>query len=51
MLAALTNNEVFAPWLTALASAEWPLAGVYSLPLLGPVLLASSVSLTSAACC
>lgn len=39
MLAALTNNEVFAPWLTALASAESPLAGVYSLPLLGPVLL------------
>jgi hypothetical protein len=31
MLAALTNNEVFAPWLSALASAESPLAGVYSL--------------------
>jgi hypothetical protein len=39
MLAALTSNEVFAPWLAALSSAELPLAGVYSLPLLGPVLL------------
>jgi hypothetical protein len=39
MLAALTNNELFAPWLEALARAEVALAGVYSLPLLGPVLL------------
>lgn len=39
MLAALTRPEVFAPWLDALASAELPLAGVYSLPLLAPLLL------------
>lgn len=39
MLAALTNHEVFAPWLEAIAGAEVPLAGIYSLPLLGPLLL------------
>lgn len=39
MLAALTRLELFAPWLGALASAELPLAGVYSLPLLAPLLL------------
>ncbi|MBE2260026.1 MAG: hypothetical protein H6942_12590 [Candidatus Accumulibacter sp.] len=39
MLAALTNNELFAPWLNAIASAEVALAGIYSLPLLGPLLL------------
>ena len=39
MLAALTNKEAFAPWLAALAGAEVALAGVYSLPLLGPLLL------------
>lgn len=38
MLAALTNNQSFAPWLSALASACAALAGVYSLPLLGPLL-------------
>ncbi|MEF8701475.1 MAG: hypothetical protein V5B32_11825 [Candidatus Accumulibacter sp. UW26] len=39
MLAALTNNELFAPWLAAFARAEVALAGIYSLPLLGPALL------------
>lgn len=39
MLVALTNNEAFAPWLAAFAEAETPLAGVYSLPLLAPLLL------------
>jgi hypothetical protein len=39
MLAALTNNELFAPWLDALARAGAALAGIYSLPLLGPLLL------------
>lgn len=39
MLAALTNQELFAPWLSALASAEAALAGIYSLPLLAPLLL------------
>ncbi len=39
MLAALTNNELFAPWLDALARAGVALAGIYSLPLLGPLLL------------
>lgn len=39
MLAALTNNEAFAPWLAAFSRTETPLAGIYSLPLLGPLLL------------
>ena len=39
MLAAFTNNEAFAPWLSAMARAEVALAGLYSLPLLGPTLL------------
>jgi hypothetical protein len=39
MLAALTNNELFAPWLDALARAGVALAGIYSLSLLGPLLL------------
>jgi hypothetical protein len=39
MLAALTNNELFAPWLDSLARAGAALAGIYSLPLLGPLLL------------
>ncbi|WP_313950800.1 hypothetical protein [Accumulibacter sp.] len=39
LLAALTNHEVFAPWLGIMASKEVPLAGIYSLPLLGPSLL------------
>ncbi|MBK7953236.1 MAG: hypothetical protein IPK02_04215 [Candidatus Accumulibacter sp.] len=38
LLAALTSNEFFAPWLLALATAGAPLAGIYSLPLLGPLL-------------
>jgi hypothetical protein len=39
MLAALTRPEAFAPWLDALAGGELALAGVYSLPLLAPLLL------------
>jgi len=39
MLAALTNNDFFAPWLSALAGARVALAGIYSLPLLAPALL------------
>lgn len=39
LLAALTNHEFFAPWLAAIAAAQVALAGVYSLPMLGPVLL------------
>lgn len=39
MLATLTNDEAFAPWLSAFARTETPLAGIYSLPLLGPLLL------------
>ncbi|MCM8594718.1 hypothetical protein [Accumulibacter sp.] len=39
LLAALTRNELFAPWLEVIARAEAPLAGVHSLPLLGPLLL------------
>ncbi len=39
MLAALTSHDVFAPWLAAMADAEVALAGIYSLPLLSPLLL------------
>lgn len=39
MLAALTNNDFFAPWLKAISSAGAALAGIYSLPLLAPSLL------------
>jgi hypothetical protein len=39
LLAALTNNEFFAPWLAALASSGVALAGVHSLSMLGPSLL------------
>ena len=39
LLAALTNNDYFAPWLAALAAAGAALAGIYSLPLLAPALL------------
>ena len=39
LLAALTNNEAFAPWLAALAQAQVALAGLYSLPLIAPSLL------------
>ena len=39
MLAALTNNDFFTPWLSALARAGVALAGIYSLPLLAPALL------------
>lgn len=39
LLAALTGNETFSPWLQALASTEAALAGIYSLPLLQPLLI------------
>lgn len=39
LLAALTNQGFFAPWLAAIAAAEVALAGLYSLPLLAPLLL------------
>ena len=39
MLAALTNSNFFAPWLTAIASAGIALSGVFSLPLLASALL------------
>ena len=39
LLAALTSNEFFAPWLEAIASSGVALAGVHSLSLLGPLLL------------
>lgn len=38
MLAALTNNDFFDPWLKAISDAGAALSGVYSLPLLGPSL-------------
>jgi hypothetical protein len=38
MLAALTNNDFFEPWLKALDEAGVALSGLYSLPLLGPLL-------------
>ena len=40
LLAALTNNDFFAPWLNAIAQSGAALSGVYSLPLMAPVLLA-----------
>jgi hypothetical protein len=39
LLAALTNNDFFAPWLKAIEDAGVALSGLYSLPLLGPSLL------------
>lgn len=39
LLAALTNNDFFAPWLKAFADADAALAGIHSLPLLVPNLL------------
>jgi hypothetical protein len=39
MLAALTNNDFFAPWLKCIDSAGVALSGIYSLPLLAPSLL------------
>lgn len=39
LLAALTGNETFSPWLQALASTEAALTGIYSLPLLQPLLV------------
>ena len=39
LLTALTNNELLAPWLDAIAAARIALAGVYSLPLLAAALL------------
>src|SRR5579871_5139999 len=40
LLASFTNTEQFAPWLDALETAGARLAGVYSVPLLAPVLAA-----------
>jgi hypothetical protein len=40
LFTALTRPQLFEPWLAALRSAEAQLKGVYSLPLLGPGLLA-----------
>lgn len=40
LLAALTRPQLFEPWLAALRAAEAPLAGIWSLPLLGMQLLA-----------
>ena len=39
MLAALSNNEFFAPWLKAIAATGAALSGIYSLPLTAPALL------------
>ena len=39
LLAALTNQAFFAPWLAAIADAGVALSGIYSLPLLAPSLL------------
>lgn len=39
MLAALTSNDFFAPWLNAISYAGVALSGIYSLPLLAPSLL------------
>lgn len=40
LFAALTRPQLFEPWLAALRAAEAQLAGIYSLPLLGTLLLA-----------
>ncbi|MBL0207204.1 MAG: hypothetical protein IPP84_04260 [Propionivibrio sp.] len=39
MLAALTNNDFFAPWLKAIAHTGTALSGIYTLPFLAPTLL------------
>ncbi len=39
LLAALTDQACFAPWLAAIATARVALAGIYSLPFLAPSLL------------
>ena len=39
LLAALTNNELFTPWITAITSHGAALSGVYSLPLVSVSLL------------
>ena len=39
LLAALTNQTFFAPWLDAIAKAGVALTGIHSLPLLAPILL------------
>lgn len=39
MLAALTNNDFFKPWLQTIGTAQIALTGIYSLPLLGAALL------------
>lgn len=40
LLAALTNHDLFAPWLKIISAAAVALSGIYSLPLLAPSLLA-----------
>jgi len=49
MLAALTNNDFFAPWLQAIADAGAALSGIFSLPLLAPALL-KKLQLTADQC-
>ena len=49
MLAALTNNDFFEPWLRAINQAGVALSGLYSLPLLGPSLL-KKVKITEEHC-
>jgi hypothetical protein len=49
LFAALTRPQLIEPWLAALRAAEAQLAGVYSLPLLAPV-LAEQLHWTSEAC-
>ncbi len=39
LLAALTNNEFFAPWLNVFSESGVALSGIYSLPLMTPTLL------------
>lgn len=39
LLAALSNNEFYQPWLEALRTSQVALSGIYSLPFLGNVLL------------
>jgi len=49
MLAALTNNDAFSPWLAAITDADVPLRGLYSLPLLAPLLL-KTIGVTDKRC-
>src|SRR4051812_17945258 len=49
LLASFTNTQQFVPWLDALESAGARLAGVYSVPLLAPV-LASKLKVSAPRC-